>query len=212
MYLSVSIKNNYCIIPNTSPAVLASNVTSSAYTSVFLLPNIFLTTSKFGRLSEGPASKSASAGPWCIPFVRKASKIGISVSVEKYMNAPNTLASRFALIVLLPTARIMSSSGSNGITKPAMNTPMSKSGSMSLLNFHVSSRSCFCELFLNSKKVVVAISKVVSMSSVWCWLFIAEKMITSSTAVKKVIMRGVVSFCACFSMYSLFFVVVSLNK
>lgn len=49
-------------------------------------------------------SSSARAGPWPIPAPRSPCRMGISVRVAKYMNAPTTAAARFAWRLLPPTS------------------------------------------------------------------------------------------------------------
>lgn len=65
----------------------------------------------FGKDSAGPANSSAIAGPLPIPAPISASTIGTSVSVEKYIKAPNTEAMTVDVNVLPPTAIATHSEG-----------------------------------------------------------------------------------------------------
>ena len=60
-------------------------------------------TSMLGSESAGPASSSASAGPWPMPEPRSVCRIGTSVRVAKYMSAPTNEARKLAPSELPPT-------------------------------------------------------------------------------------------------------------
>ena len=78
-------------------------ITSRTKTAVFLVPITERMTNMFGRLKAGPARSRASAGPLPIPAPIRPCRMGTSVSVAKYMNAPTTEANRLAHRELPPT-------------------------------------------------------------------------------------------------------------
>ena len=63
-------------------------ITRQMKTSVFFVPMTLRMTSMFGSDRAGPASSSASAGPLPMPAPIRPCRIGTSVRVAKYMNAP----------------------------------------------------------------------------------------------------------------------------
>ena len=69
----------------------------------------------FGRLKDGPAKSNARAGPEAIPLAINACNIGISVNVEKYINAPNIEAIKLPVIVFCPTNLSIIVWGSKGL-------------------------------------------------------------------------------------------------
>ena len=79
------------------PLIVAITTTSATNTSVFFVPMTLLITSMFGRLSAGPASSSARAGPLPIPLPIRPCNMGTSVRVAKYISAPANEAKKFAL-------------------------------------------------------------------------------------------------------------------
>ena len=101
-------------------------------------------TSMLGRESAGPERSRASAGPFPMPEPRRPCRIGTSVSVAKYINAPNTEATRFAASELPPTREATAASGmipaslpGRPISHPATSTPPKRSGRICLANSHV---------------------------------------------------------------------------
>ena len=65
--------------------------------AVFLTPITPPITSILGSDRVGPAKSSESAGPLPIPAPIKPWRIGTSVRVAKYINAPETETKRFAI-------------------------------------------------------------------------------------------------------------------
>ncbi len=84
--------------------MVAIDITKLIKAIVFFVPITDLITSMFGKLNAGPAKSSASAGPLPIPFANSPCKIGISVSVAKYINAPMKDAEKLAKKEFPPTA------------------------------------------------------------------------------------------------------------
>ena len=96
-------------------------------------------TIMLGRLSAGPASSSANAGPLPMPEPINPCKIGTSVNVAKYMNAPATLAIRLDCRLLPPTRPVIQESGmipasvpARPVKNPATKTPPMSSGNTCL--------------------------------------------------------------------------------
>jgi hypothetical protein len=89
-----------------------------------------------GSESDGPAKRSASAGPWPIPAPKSPWTIGISVSVAKYMSAPAKAAKKLAKSELPPRRPPIQDAGINASwpgrprRKPATRTPPNRSGSI----------------------------------------------------------------------------------
>ena len=75
-----------------TPQMIAIRMTNPMYVRPLFFPMILVITSMLGRLSAGPESSMASAGPLPMPCAMRRPTIGTSVSVEKYMNAPDTEA------------------------------------------------------------------------------------------------------------------------
>ena len=67
------------------------------------MPITLRITNILGKDREGPASKSASAGPLPIPAPISPCKIGTSVKVAKYINAPTIEAKKLANSEFPPT-------------------------------------------------------------------------------------------------------------
>ena len=80
------------------PDIVAIAITSRINTTVFLAPITDLITSILGSDNAGPAKRSARAGPLLIPAPIRPCRMGTSVSVAKYINAPAIAANRFARI------------------------------------------------------------------------------------------------------------------
>lgn len=87
-----------------NPEIVAIMITSETKTIVFCVPITERITSILGRLKAGPAKSNESAGPFPIPAPIRPCKIGTSVKVAKYINAPAIEAKRFARIELPPNA------------------------------------------------------------------------------------------------------------
>ncbi len=95
------------------PLTVAMTITSATYTTVFLAPMTLRNTNMLGNDSAGPANNNANAGPFPIPAPSNPCKIGTSVNVAKYMNAPTTDAKKFASSEFPPTARANHADGTN---------------------------------------------------------------------------------------------------
>lgn len=65
---SVTYHRNQNKVPYTTPLMVAMTMTSETNTTVFFVPMTLRITSIFGRLSAGPASSSARAGPLPMPL------------------------------------------------------------------------------------------------------------------------------------------------
>lgn len=76
------------IEPKNIPVMVAMLTTKIVYTTVFCVPITLRITSIFGKDNDGPANRSARAGPLPIPADINPCSIGTSVKVAKYMNAP----------------------------------------------------------------------------------------------------------------------------
>src|SRR5690554_468378 len=76
--------------PYIKPVMVAISTTRAQYTRVFCVPRMVRITSMLGNDRAGPASNSANAGPLPIPEPIRASTMGTSVRVEKYIRAPST--------------------------------------------------------------------------------------------------------------------------
>ena len=97
--------------PKINPDIVDITTTKVIYTKVFCVPITLRITSILGSDSAGPASSSASAGPLPIPLLINPCKIGTSVKVAKYINAPTIEAKKFEKIELPPTKSIIHSFG-----------------------------------------------------------------------------------------------------
>ena len=86
-------------------------MTSDTYTTVFFVPMMLRSTSMLGSERAGPASSSASAGPFPMPEPMSPCRMGTSVRVAKYMNAPTTEEKRLARNELPPTDWLTHSEG-----------------------------------------------------------------------------------------------------
>ena len=93
------------------PAAVDKPTTNSTYTTVFSVPMMVRNTNMLCNDNAGPASNNANAGPCPIPLPISPCRIGTSVNVAKYMNAPTTAANRFAPSEFPPTARVTHSDG-----------------------------------------------------------------------------------------------------
>ncbi len=97
-----------------------------------------------GNDNDGPASNKANAGPFPIPADIKPYKIGTSVSVAKYMNAPTMDAKKFEKSEFPPTKFATHSFGMipaiavspcvEPSKNPAANTPMANNGMICFAN------------------------------------------------------------------------------
>jgi len=128
-----------------------------------LFHKTFLITNIFGKLNDGHASKSANAGHIDIPFAIKACIIGISVSVEKYIKAPNIDAIKFHNILFCHTIDCIVLSGNIGIINPAINTQINNSGKSILENHQVSKSRSFL-LSLSNLKILIHI--IISIANI----------------------------------------------
>jgi len=124
------------MIPKEIPLTVAMIITKNIYTKVFFVPMTLRITSMLGKLSAGPANNNANAGPLPIPAPIRPCRIGTSVRVAKYINAPKIDAKKFANNELPPTNLptnldgIMPSCPTLPRRKPATKTPSNKSGSI----------------------------------------------------------------------------------
>ena len=98
-------------------------------------------TNMLGRDNAGPAKSKARAGPFPIPLLMRPCKIGISVSVAKYMKAPTIDAKKLAKNELPPTSIDIHSLGTmplppSGVPSknPATRIPADKSGNICFAN------------------------------------------------------------------------------
>ena len=71
--------------------------------AVFLTPITPPITNMLGSERAGPARRSERAGPFPMPDPIRPWSMGTSVSVAKYINAPETEANRLAHTELPPT-------------------------------------------------------------------------------------------------------------
>jgi len=85
------------------PVMVDIITTRQIYVRVFLIPMIWLKVIIEGRDNDGPDKSNARAGPFPIPKSIKALMIGTSVSVAKYITAPNIDAIKLPNKVLPPT-------------------------------------------------------------------------------------------------------------
>ena len=121
-------------VPKIIPENVAMSTTIETKTIVFFVPITLRITSILGRDKAGPASRSASAGPFPIPFPIKPCRIGTSVRVAKYIKAPLIEAKKFAQIEFPPTRVTIQRDGINpscpGLPRnePATKTPINNKG------------------------------------------------------------------------------------
>ena len=91
------------IAPNIIPVIVAMITTKLTYTTVFFVPIALPITSMLGKLKAGPARSRANAGPCPIPEPIRPCRIGTSVKVAKYINAPTTDEKKLANKEFPPT-------------------------------------------------------------------------------------------------------------
>jgi hypothetical protein len=91
------------IAPKIIPVIVAIITTKLTYTTVFFVPIALPITSMLGKLKAGPARSSARDGPFPIPEPIRPCRIGTSVKVAKYINAPTTDEKKFAKREFPPT-------------------------------------------------------------------------------------------------------------
>ena len=118
----------------------ATNIT------VFIVPSTLRITNIFGNESAGPANRRAKAGPLPIPLANSPFRMGTSVKVAKYINAPIIEANRFDQIEFPPTKADIQLVGIKPDAKefglpnknPAASTPNKSRGTICLVNVQVS--------------------------------------------------------------------------
>lgn len=109
-------------------------ITNDTYVTVFFIPIILFIASILGNESAGPANKRANAGPFPIPLPISPCKIGTSVKVAKYINAPTIEAKKFENKLFPPTRvaihfdGIIPSFPGLPSKKPATKTPPNSKG------------------------------------------------------------------------------------
>lgn len=96
-------RNHFTTALKMVPEIVAMTTTRSTKTMVFFVSMTEWTTSMLGRNSARPASNSAKTRPLPIPASSRPLRIGVSVSVAKYMKAPTIEAKRFAQTEFPPT-------------------------------------------------------------------------------------------------------------
>jgi len=70
--------------------------TKAMKAAVFFKPRTVFITSILGKDKAGPANNSANAGPFPMPLPKRPCRIGTSVSVAKYIKAPEMAAKKLA--------------------------------------------------------------------------------------------------------------------
>jgi len=165
-----------------------------------LFHKTFLITNIFGRLNDGQANSKANAGHIDIPFAIKACIIGISVSVEKYIKAPNSDAIKFHNIVFCHTTDCIVLSGKIGIINPAINTQINNSGKSILENHQVSKSRSFLLSLSNLKILIHIISNTINIINIYFnVLSICNQFIINMDSSKK--KKDINDFCDIFDVF-----------
>ncbi len=160
----------------------------------------FLITNIFGRLNDGQANNKARAGHVDIPFAIKACIIGISVSVEKYIKAPNSDAIKFHNTVFCHTTDCIVLSGKIGIINPAINTQINNSGKSILENHQVSKSRSFLLSLSNLKILIHIISSITIIINIYFnVLSICNQFIINMDSSKK--KKDINDFCDIFDVF-----------
>ncbi|KAF5029791.1 hypothetical protein DSECCO2_644920 [anaerobic digester metagenome] len=115
-------------------------------------------TSILGNDSAGPDNSRARAGPLPMPLPKSPCNIGTSVSVAKYIKAPEMEANRFAHSEFPPTAisiqrvGIQASLPGRPNSAPAIITPRNSKGMINLAKLQVDPSQSLSSPFSSAKK------------------------------------------------------------